>query len=412
MNQHSNTHYLKLALLLSSLILPASVQAIQTDTSTTTVAQVIVKTAKSTEKTLTPLITSATKTDGVEHGAKSARSTALTKPGKKPANVIRTTVATNLAKTSTNGAATTLLDHDTWFNSIDVSLEHDHNNNGYYSLITVDFDADTHYEHAVVYATLSLTDPNGITIDYYTTDDFDLYGDSGDDTHQVETLLSSNWITDYYHLSIELFDAFSEEPLAFVDFHNAEHLDFLALESQDYDNFNQYLNTFSSRLWLQHDDDGDGYYHTFDIELDIDASFGSADVYAELYVSTDQFSWLPMYTSNHFTINQDSTSDMQHWEFNWIAGYPTSHYYIKAVIVDSDTNQTLLEVTPADNPAFAAIPLEDSSFEDSVVVVATDTSSNSTKTTVSSEHSGGSFGTPVMIVLMLCLAWMRVLKAS
>lgn len=352
------------------------------------------KTAKSVEKSLSILSTKAANKKGaVEHAAK-------TTTGKSLANVTAKT------QSNTNNA----LDHDTWIHSIDITLDNDRNGNGYYSHITVDFDADTHYDHTTVYATLSLTDPNGITTEYFTTNDFDLYGDSGDDKHQVETLLTTHWVTDYYDLSIALFDAHSGALVAYVDYHDAPQLDYLALESLDYEeSYSQLLSTFSSRLFLQHDDDGDGYYHAFNIDLDIDANFGSADVYAELYVSTDEYSWLPLFTSGHFVVNEDFTTDMQSWEFEWISGYPTSHYSIKAVIVDADSHQTLLEVLPGDNPAFAAIPLEDVSFEVSPPVVVTSTNTNSSntttststnKTTVSKESSGGGMGGLMLLLLM------------
>ncbi len=351
---------------------------------------------------------------GKQISDKTTKSVEQVPAAKSTAAVEHAAVATptkTIANVTTNSKVAQ--DHDIWFHSIDISLQNDINDNGYYSRIIVDFDADTVYEYSSVYATLSLTDPNGVTTDYYTTDDFNLYGDSGDDIHQVETLLTHNWLTDYYDLSIQLFDAYSEELLAYVDFHHAPQLDYLALESQEYDTTAQYLSTFSSKLWLQNDDDGDGYYHSFNIELDIDASFGTADVYVELYVSTDQFSWLPLYTSGHFIVAEDSVSDAQQWQFDWLSGYPTAHYYLKAIIVDANNDDILLTVLPEHNPAFAVIPLEDASFEIAppVTVVVPDTSNTintintinntTTKSTVSSESSGGSIGAGVMFGLMM-----------
>ncbi|MFT4927330.1 MAG: hypothetical protein ACI8WB_003436 [Phenylobacterium sp.] len=319
-------------------------------------------------------------------------------------------VTGNTAKkstTSTSQASSALSsqlsskNEDTWFHSIDIKLEKDYNHNGYFSHITVEFDADTHYDHEVVYGVLSLTDPNGVTTEYYTTDDFDLHGELASDRRVIETLLTSNWITDNYDLSIELFDAYNHQPLAFVDYHNVEALETLPLESKDYDNNGQHLSTFDSHLYLQHDDDGDGYYHAFNIDLDIDANFGSANIYAEIYVSTDQYSWLPLHTSDHFIVNANSTADTQHWEFEWLAGYPTSHYYVKVLIVDASSHETLLEVLPSGNPGFFAIPLEDASYEIAVAPAPVVITPPSTNKTTSSKESGGSFGGVMALLLVL-----------
>ena len=316
---------------------------------------------------------------------------------KRPGNIQRPAqakTATNSANNSANNAA----HHEVWFHRIDITLDDDINHNGYYSRITVNFDADTIYDPIDVYAVLKLTDPNGFINDYFVSDVFDLHGESANDYREIETVLTDNWLTDQYHLSVQLFDAHNDELLAHIDREHAPQLAFLALESLDYEySAPQYLSMFDAQLNLLHDDDGDGYYHGFSLELDIDINYGSSEVYAELYVSTDQISWQPLLTSEPFNIVEDHTHDNQTWQFEWLGGYPTGHYTIKALIVDANHHQTLLEILPGQSPALRAIPLEDVTQE----VVITPPPAPTPVRTSSSKESGGSLSWWVVGLLLL-----------
>jgi hypothetical protein len=350
------------------------------------------KTAKSVSKVLSKSLSS-TKTGGIEHkGLIPKALETQNQSGKKRSS-----------NTQVNSANKTASNHDVWFYSVDISLFDDPNHNGYFNHMVIDFDADTNFDHIDVYAVLSLTDPNGIITEYYVTDNFDIYGESTSDTHQVDTILTTNWMADGYDLSIELFDAYDHQPVAYVDKYDAPQMGYLTLESVDYEySAEQYLTLFSASTWLNTDSDGDGFYHEFNIDLDIDVNYGSKDVYAEFYISDDNYNWQPLYTSDHFIVNENDATDKRHWEFELLSGHAPGSYYVKILIVDADSHFTMMELLPEHNDSLYALPLEDFSYEIIPVPVPT-----SNKTTSTVESSGGNLGGPLVLLAMMMLAWIR-----
>lgn len=355
------------------------------------------KTTKSVSKVLSKAVKSI-KTGGIEHkGLIPKDLQSASQSGKKRSS-----------NTQVNPANKAGSNHDVWFYSVDINLFDDPNHNGYYNHMIIDFDADTNFDHIDVYAVLSLTDPNGIITEYYVTDNFDLYGESTDDTHQVDTVLTTNWMADGYDLSIELFDAYNHELVAYVDKYEAPQMGYLTLESLDYEySADQYLTLFSANTWLDTDSDGDGYYHQFNIDLDIDVNYGSKDVYAEFYISDDNYNWQSLYTSDHFIVNENDATDKKHWEFELLDGHAPGHYYVKVLIIDADSHYTMMELLPEHHDSLYALPLEDFSYEISPVTVPTDH-----RTTSTVESSGGNMGGPVVLLAIGLLAFIRRQRAA
>jgi len=295
--------------------------------------------------------------------------------------------------------------HDVWFHSVDVELLEDPNHNGYYNRIIVNFDADTYYSSSNIYAELSLTDSYGNTSVYFTTDDFYIYGDSSTDDYQIDTVLTTNWIADGYELSIALYNDYTHELEAYIDASETSALADLHLESIDYEyQASHYLNVFSSQSYLVTDSDGDGYYHSFSLDLDIDNNYGSSDVYANVYISNDSYNWDLMYVSPNFTVSEDDTSDKVHWEFDLQTGYPPGHYYVRVEVIDLNSQLTLLTMNPDNYGALYALPLEDYSYEAQQQPV-TPPPPAPPQGSVSVE-SGGSFGSLSLMVFSL-LGFMR-----
>jgi hypothetical protein len=297
--------------------------------------------------------------------------------------------------------------HDVWFHSIDIEMLEDPNHNGYNNRLIVNFDADTHYASYDIYAVLALTDSNGITSDYFVTDDFYIYGESGTDDYEVDTVLTSNWIADGYDLSISLYDAYSHDLVAYIDAYESNALADLHLESVDYEYLAPHqLTLFSAESWLIDDQDNDGYYHTFNLDLDIDNNYGSSDVYLQVFISEDQASWESLYVSEHFIVNEDDISDKQHLVFELQNGYPPGYYHIRVEVIDANSHMTLLTLEPQSYSALYALPLEDMSYE-AQPQSTTPAPSAPDRTSVSHE-SGGSLGAPLAIFFIcLCAAIRR-----
>lgn len=123
---------------------------------------------------------------------------------------------------------------DYWFYDAWVTLYNDMDYDGYYSSFTLEFDADTNYYRAPVYAVVYLG-TNDYYEPYYVTSVFDLYGDSSEDSVILENELTTGFPSNDYDILIELFDAQTDQHLATIDAYNDADLSYQSLESADYD---------------------------------------------------------------------------------------------------------------------------------------------------------------------------------
>lgn len=124
---------------------------------------------------------------------------------------------------------------DVWFHSIDISLARDNNYNGYFHQLYVEFDADTDYAYRQVFAELSLTPDYGYERVYYTSSVFELRGQNSNDWLGIETDLQHQYPTNFYLLTIRIFDASTGYLLAEASGYDLSALDALTLEDYQRD---------------------------------------------------------------------------------------------------------------------------------------------------------------------------------
>ena len=124
---------------------------------------------------------------------------------------------------------------DFWFYTVDVELFTDRDRDGYYAGIDLLFDADTYYDVADVYAVIYLSYEYGPWNEYAETDNFTLFGTSGDDEYIVETDLVAGYPTGNYDILIELYDAYDNSFLAVIGPEDTSELSILPLEDSDRD---------------------------------------------------------------------------------------------------------------------------------------------------------------------------------
>ncbi|WP_372625534.1 choice-of-anchor H family protein [Arsukibacterium sp.] len=124
---------------------------------------------------------------------------------------------------------------DVWFHSIDISLAKDDNYNGYFHHLYVEFDVDTDYAYRQVFAELSLTPDYGSERIYYTSSVFELFNQSSNDWLGIETDLEHHYPTNFYLLTIRIFDANTGYLLAEASGYDLSALDALALEDYQRD---------------------------------------------------------------------------------------------------------------------------------------------------------------------------------
>lgn len=124
-----------------------------------------------------------------------------------------------------------------WFNSVDIFISGDINNNGYFHQLEVEFDADTSMPYQQVFAEFSLLPTYGGEKIYYTSSVFELFRQSSNDWLAVDTVLERRFPADEYLLTIRLFDANTGYLLAEISGFDDSNLDYLPLEDYDRDSY-------------------------------------------------------------------------------------------------------------------------------------------------------------------------------
>lgn len=123
---------------------------------------------------------------------------------------------------------------DFWIFDAWVTLDIDEDFDGFYSGFSLEFDADTVFTSADVYARLFLS-RGDVFEEYHTTSVFRINGDSSQDSLLVESDLLTGFPADDYELLIELYDAFDDSLVAVFDGYNDADLSLLPLESRSFD---------------------------------------------------------------------------------------------------------------------------------------------------------------------------------
>jgi len=116
---------------------------------------------------------------------------------------------------------------------------------------------------------------------------------------------------------------------------------------------------FDATTFLLHDDDGDGYYHYFSVIFDPDVTIGSADVYAKLYLSLNGGQWNHYFTTQVFTIVEDSALDEYEVATALIYGYPPGDYDILIELYEVGWPDVVASRGPFEDYDLNYLPLED-----------------------------------------------------
>lgn len=124
---------------------------------------------------------------------------------------------------------------DFWVFDADVELFSDFDRDGFYYGIDLLFDVDTNFAVADVYAVLYLSLDLGPWNEYAVTDDFTIFGASGDDEYVVVSELVSGYPTGDYDILIEIFDTFDGSLVATFGPEDTSELSLLPLEDADRD---------------------------------------------------------------------------------------------------------------------------------------------------------------------------------
>ena len=128
--------------------------------------------------------------------------------------------------------STTVLNNEFWIYESWITLENDIDYDGYHSTFSIEFDADTIFNQVPVYAVLYLG-ANGAYDAIHVSSEFYIYGEDSTDTFTIESTLVSGFPPNEYDILLELYDAETEELVAFTDGYDDGALAFVPLESEN-----------------------------------------------------------------------------------------------------------------------------------------------------------------------------------
>jgi MYXO-CTERM domain-containing protein len=176
-----------------------------------------------------PRISTSSQGQGVQNGE---RSHDEMQPLKITGSRDDSTRASGQKNTSASVSQSGLLPPNTdfWIYDAGVELFSDFDRDGYYFGVDLTFDADTVYSVADVYAVVYLSYDFGPWNEYASTDDFTIFGASGDDEYVIETELVSGYVTGDYDILIELYDVYDGTYVASFGPDESSQLSYLPLE--------------------------------------------------------------------------------------------------------------------------------------------------------------------------------------
>jgi len=287
------------------------------------------------------------------------------------------------------------------------TLLKDRDGDGFHREFRVRFDADVVSGSAIVFARLYLRRVGERDwLLYHETDDFEIFGEDGDDDYFVTTALDDGWPTGDYDVLIDLYESGFSGIVATIGPFDSDALALLPLEETGLDlpiELPGYdIRDVSTTLLI--DDDDDGHYSRFRIEFDPDANFDGTFVYAEVWVRPQGGEWIQEHASDDFLVDASGDADVYSLTADWISGYPTSFYDVQIDLRDADTG-ALVASAGSERPELSRIPLEDQGRDTRVNVPP---ASGGGGIVTSRESGGGAIGGWFAMALLMLLLWGRL----
>lgn len=122
-------------------------------------------------------------------------------------------------------------------------------------------------------------------------------------------------------------------------------------------------------IFLDRDDDNDGFYHRLTLDFDADTAFVESDVYAVIFLSFEGGPWEELVTTLTFTLTGASANDRYVVETDLETGYFTGDYDALIELYEADTGFFVAELGPAETTALTVLPLEDKERDDPGILV-------------------------------------------
>lgn len=123
---------------------------------------------------------------------------------------------------------------------------------------------------------------------------------------------------------------------------------------------------YNATTVLQNDNDRDGFYQTFSVIFDADINGGSniGNVYAQLYLSHDGGPWTHYYTTDTFTIYNESEQDAYEVITTFRDSCPPGYYDVLIDLYQVGYSGIVATYSADNNSALFALPLESSNNDE------------------------------------------------
>ena len=120
---------------------------------------------------------------------------------------------------------------------------------------------------------------------------------------------------------------------------------------------------FDASVFLIGDQDNDGFYSDFDIEMDVDIDSGTANVFAEIYFLNSNGDWQFLSSTAVFSITDNLASDSFTTAITLVDGFPDNYYDLLIDIYEEGIPGIVATIEASDDADLALVPLEDLNFD-------------------------------------------------
>jgi hypothetical protein len=165
---------------------------------------------------------------------------------------------------------------------------------------------------------------------------------------------------------------------------------------------------YNADTLLISDFNNNGFYHRFSVTFDADTLYPTAELYAKLYISYEGGPWNLFNITEYFSIESDSEFDLYTVETELSDGFYPGYYDIKIELFDAHNDYFITAYGPYQDNSLAALPLEDSYYDDSYDgVIATPVQTE--VIIAASGHGHGALGIGILLAPLIAL--MRRLRS-
>lgn len=128
--------------------------------------------------------------------------------------------------------------------------------------------------------------------------------------------------------------------------------------------YEQHISVVDVETHLYSDYDLDGYFSHFSVSFDIDAGYGSAWVYARVYLRDGSSDYTLFHTTEVFEIYDNLSSDRYKIESKLVANYPAGNYDVLIEVFEAGDPAVRDAVDASTHQILFALPLESDRLDD------------------------------------------------